>query len=342
MSVRGNVFLPHIHIYMQTLRQFREEFEGVVREYCAPRAPSGLYDPVSYILRLGGKRIRPMLCVSGYLFGSDQVSGRMWRAALALEVFHNFSLVHDDIMDEAPLRRGQPTVHEAWNIPTAILSGDVMLIDVYRLLTEAALPEQLPIVLERFHKTAIGVCEGQQLDMDFEGSEEVGWTEYLQMIRGKTAVLLGGSLEIGALLGGLPPEQAAILAGVGEDLGVSFQLMDDWLDVFGDPEKTGKVHGGDILRGKKTALVHQAMALCGEEDRRQLRDWYGYEQTARESADAADIAALFARCGARDEVIAEARRYHLEAMRQLDRLESVGRGRACLDALMAELQSREF
>ncbi|MCF8238206.1 MAG: polyprenyl synthetase family protein [Saprospiraceae bacterium] len=327
---------------MQTLRQFREEFEAVVHAYCAPRTPSGLYDPVGYILQLGGKRIRPMLCLSGYLFGRDEVTESLWRAALALEVFHNFSLVHDDIMDQAPLRRGRPTVHESWNVPTAILSGDVMLIDVYRLLSQAASTEQLPIVLDRFHRTAIGVCEGQQLDMDFEEMDEVNWEDYLRMIRGKTAILLGGALEIGALLGGVPEEKAAVLARVGEDLGMSFQLMDDWLDVFGDPEKTGKLKGGDILRGKKTALVHQAMAICGEADRRQLREWYQHDRSERAEADAETIVDIFETSGARESVQTEAKAYHREAIRQLDGLAiEEGSGRACLEGLMRELQGRE-
>ncbi len=179
---------------------------------------------------------------------------RLWTAALALEVFHNFSLVHDDIMDDAPMRRGHPTVHQAWNLPTAILSGDIMLIEVYRLLAKASEPDLLPLVLDRFHLTAIGVCKGQQLDMDFEESNEVAWSDYLTMIRGKTAILLGGSLEIGGLLGGVPVDEARLLSDAGVSLGMSFQLMDDWLDTFGDPDKTGKVRYGDILRRKKPRL----------------------------------------------------------------------------------------
>lgn len=326
---------------MQTLRQLRDAFDQVVTAYCAPRKPAGLYDPVAYILQLGGKRIRPMLCAAGYQFGDRDRAEAMWNAALALEVFHNFSLVHDDIMDDAPLRRGRPTVHQAWNTPTAILSGDIMLIDVYHLLSKEAPPDILSLVLDRFHHTAVGVCEGQQLDMDFEVADQVAWADYLAMIRGKTAVLLGGSLEIGALFGGVPVKEARQLSEAGVSLGMSFQLMDDWLDVFGDPGKTGKVQYGDILRRKKTALFHQAMALGSPIDRSDLGTWYTAGQPSRTVKDASEIVAVLERSGAGDAVLEQAREMHGEALSLLDGIPSRRGGRALLNQLMAELQGRE-
>ena len=326
---------------MQTLRQFREEFEAILSTFCSPRTPSGLYDPVGYILKSGGKRVRPMLCAAGFRFGERGSHELMWKAALALEVFHNFSLVHDDIMDRAPLRRGRPTVHEAWNVPTAILSGDIMLIEVYRLLAEACTVDILPVVLDRFHHTAIGVCEGQQLDMDYEVVDHVEWSDYLTMVRGKTAVLLGGALEIGGLLGGVSTDDARNLGTVGESLGLSFQLMDDWLDVFGKPERTGKMQYGDILRRKKTALVHQAMLHGVPDDREILKAWYMQAPAENIEVDVDLIASILERSGAGEAVLAEARAYHGQAIRVLDDIPSHRGGRDLLVQLMAELQGRD-
>ena len=334
-------FYPYICLYMQTLRQLRDAFEAVVTTYCAPRTPSGLYDPVAYILQLGGKRVRPILCAAGYHFGNRNQLDSMWTAALALEVFHNFSLVHDDIMDDAPLRRGHPTVHQAWNIPTAILSGDIMLIEVYRLLSQSADTDILPLVLDRFHHTAVGVCEGQQLDMDFEASNDVAWSDYVTMIRGKTAILLGGSLEIGGLMGGVPVHEARLLSEAGMSLGMSFQLMDDWLDAFGDPKKTGKVRYGDILRRKKTALVHQAMGLSLPEDREILQGWYKLNAEDRPGVEVSEIAAILDRSGAGDAVLEQARSMHMQALELLDGIPSRRGGRELLNQLMAELQGRD-
>lgn len=313
----------------------------MVRAYNPPREPRGLYDPVAYILQLGGKRIRPLLCACGYLFGEEEMKEEAWLGALAVEVFHNFSLLHDDIMDEAPLRRGHATVHKKWNVPTAILSGDVMLIQVYHLLTLAGKHKDLSYILDRFHETAVGVCEGQQLDMDFERTEQVGWSAYLDMIRGKTAVLLGGSLEIGALLAGVPRQDANTLYTIGEQLGMSFQLMDDWLDVFGESGKTGKIQGGDILRGKKTALVHVAMEVGQDSDRIALADWYHPDRRERKEDQMVAIKAIFDRTGAGERVLAKASAFAEEAMRLMAGMTSQGPGRACLEELIRELQGRD-
>ena len=219
--------------------------------------PAGLYNPMRYILELGGKRIRPVLA----LIAADAVGGDIKKAlpaALAVEVFHNFSLVHDDIMDEAPLRRGKATVHEKWDANTGILSGDVMLVKAYQCL-DAYPAELFKELTQLFSQTAKEVCEGQQYDMDFPQQDNVSQAEYLQMIKNKTAVLLGCSLQMGAMIGGLSPEESQPFYDFGIELGLAFQLQDDYLDAFGDPLTFGKQVGGDIIENKKTLLYLLAL-----------------------------------------------------------------------------------
>lgn len=219
--------------------------------------PAGLYDPMRYILELGGKRIRPVLA----LIAADAVGGDVKKAlpaALAVEVFHNFSLVHDDIMDEAPLRRGKATVHEKWDANTGILSGDVMLVKAYQCL-DAYPAELFKELTQLFSKTAKEVCEGQQYDMDFPQQNSVSQAEYLHMIKNKTAVLLGCSLQMGAMIGGLSLEESQPFYDFGIELGLAFQLQDDYLDAFGDPLTFGKQVGGDIIENKKTLLYLLAL-----------------------------------------------------------------------------------
>jgi geranylgeranyl diphosphate synthase, type II len=326
---------------MQILGQILGEIEQRIQSYSGPREPEGLYTPVSYIMTLGGKRIRPLLCAAGFLVDRSGMEDRVLDACLAVELFHNFSLVHDDIMDEAPLRRGQPTVHQRWNVPTAILAGDVMLIDVYEKLRLASLPGQLPAVLRCFHRVAAGVCEGQQRDMDFERSGQVSWEGYLDMIHGKTAILLGGSLELGGLLAGMEEDRAALLGRLGEDLGLAFQLEDDWLDAFGDPALTGKQPGGDILRGKKTALYVQAMTLAGDQDREELARWFDPDSDAQPQTRVNAVKDIFLRSGARDAVAARAGGYHEEALGLLDRLNGPGPGCEMIRSLARQLKGRK-
>lgn len=219
--------------------------------------PAGLYDPMRYILELGGKRIRPVLA----LIAADAVGGDVKKAlpaALAVEVFHNFSLVHDDIMDEAPLRRGKATVHEKWDANTGILSGDVMLVKAYQCL-DAYPAELFKELTQLFSQTAKEVCEGQQYDMDFPLQDSVSQAEYLHMIKNKTAVLLGCSLQMGAMIGGLSREESQPFYDFGIELGLAFQLQDDYLDAFGDPLTFGKQVGGDIIENKKTLLYLLAL-----------------------------------------------------------------------------------
>ncbi len=232
------------------------------------REPVSLYKPIGYILSLGGKRLRPSLTLmTASLFG--EYLHHAVQAACAIEVFHNFTLLHDDIMDQAPMRRGHPTVHVKWNTNTAILSGDAMLIEAFRIL-HFTRQEILPAVTEIFTQTALEVCEGQQYDMDFEKRGVVSEKEYLRMIELKTAVLIAASMKIGALCGGSDAQQANLLYEVGRNIGLAFQLQDDLLDTYGNPEVFGKAIGGDIVANKKTYLFVMASERSAEKDQKEL------------------------------------------------------------------------
>ena len=222
------------------------------------REPAGLYDPLRYMIAIGGKRIRPRLCLTAYSFFSDQIDEGILAPASALEVFHSFTLMHDDIMDRSPLRRGMPTVWKKWNEDTAILSGDVMLIDAYQRIAKAP-RAVLDRVLALFSRTAAQVCDGQQFDMEFERVPEVSMEEYDRMIGLKTAVLLACSAGMGALIGGASEAECAALYQYGYELGMAFQVADDYLDAFGDEKVFGKPIGGDIVNGKKSWLTVRAL-----------------------------------------------------------------------------------
>jgi len=261
---------------MKKLEDLQAIIGEAVKKLNFPEYPAALYEPISYILSLGGKRMRPALL----LMACDLFGGNVEEAippALAIEVFHNFTLMHDDIMDNAPLRRGHTTVHERWNKNVGILSGDVMLIEGYKLMMQVK-DHLLRPILNIFNTTAVGVCEGQQLDMEFEERHTVSINEYLEMIRLKTAVVLGGALKIGALIGGAILKDAELLSSFGEHLGIAFQLQDDILDVYGDPEKFGKQVGGDIISNKKTYLLIKAQELAEQEKATELADWINVKQ----------------------------------------------------------------
>ncbi len=229
---------------------------------------SVLYDAGNYFLQLGGKRIRPVICLMGNeLF--NELSADAWRAAVAIELFHNFTLIHDDIMDKAALRRGQATVHTKYGEPTALLSGDIILVNAYDHLNKIG-SEYLKKIIRLFNRTAKEVCEGQQMDMEFEKKEEVNLAEYLKMIELKTSVLLAASLQIGAMLGGAGLGNQEHLYEFGKNLGIAFQIQDDYLDAFGDPDKFGKEVGGDIRANKKTFLLIHAFETCNPTQRKQL------------------------------------------------------------------------
>ena len=225
--------------------------------------PAGLYDPLRYMMEIGGKRIRPRLCLTTYSLFKDSLDRKVLAPAAALEVFHSFTLIHDDIMDKADVRRGVPTVYRKWNENTAILSGDVMSIESYKLIAEAP-AEVLPEALQLFSKTAAEVCEGQQYDMDFENMECVPMEDYMKMIGLKTAVLIACSAKMGAVIAGAPAEDCERLYRYGYDLGLAFQIADDWLDTYGDPEIFGKAIGGDIVNNKKSWLMTRAFEKAAD------------------------------------------------------------------------------
>ena len=241
------------------------------------REPRGLYEPIEYILSIGGKRIRPLLAlIAARMFGDPERVPAGMPIALAVEVFHNFTLLHDDIMDQSPLRRGRPTVHRKWNVNTAILSGDLMLIQAYGYLSGLPDPSRIPAILTTFNRVATGVCEGQQFDVDFERQHHVTIEEYLKMIELKTAVLLGGALEMGALAAGASRADADHLYAFGRLTGLAFQLHDDLLDTFGNEELTGKLTGNDIIRNKKTFLYIKALEALDHRERKELIEWFSH------------------------------------------------------------------
>lgn len=257
-----------------------EDLENHIQGFSYGISPKELYEPISYIMSLGGKRIRPLLTLLSYSLYKEDYQ-EILTPAMAVEVFHNFTLMHDDIMDNAPLRRGKATVHEKWNANTAILSGDVMLVRAYDMLMDID-PKLLPICLGLFNQTAAEVCEGQQHDMNFENLESVSEATYIDMIRQKTAVLLGFALEFGAILAGAPPADAKKLYDFGVNIGIGFQLKDDLLDVYADKEKFGKQVGGDIISNKKTFLLLKAKELATAEQKTELESWINAKEFDKE------------------------------------------------------------
>lgn len=256
---------------MKQLTELQLLINDAVGKLSYPAYPADLYEPISYILSIGGKRIRPaLLLLACDLFGGDV--NKAIEPALAIEVFHNFTLMHDDIMDKAPLRRGKATVHEKWNANVAILSGDAMMVEANRMMMKVD-DSILRKVLDVFNDTATGVCEGQQIDMSFEQRSDVSIEEYINMIRLKTAVLLGGTLKIGSIIGGAAFADAQFIDSFGVNLGIAFQLQDDILDVYGDPEKFGKQVGGDIISNKKTFLLIRALELAIDSQAQTLNHW---------------------------------------------------------------------
>ena len=257
---------------MENDKKYRDAFESGLKNYLDKKSPENLYEPIQYILNLGGKRIRPLLVLmSADLFGKKYKEAVS--AALAIEIFHNFTLIHDDIMDSAELRRGSATVHNKWNINTGIISGDVMLIKAYQALEEYENP-LFSKLTKLLNKTALEVCEGQQYDLDFEDKEDVNQNNYLEMIRLKTAVLIGCALKMGALIADASQDDLEAIYEFGELLGIAFQIQDDYLDVYGDSISFGKKIGGDIIENKKTILFHCAMSNGSINEKKELLKWY--------------------------------------------------------------------
>lgn len=268
---------------MRTFEEICRTIEEALARLTFDQPPRSLFDPITYILSLGGKRIRPALALMACdLFGGKNED--VLQPALGLEVFHNFTLLHDDLMDEADRRRDKPTVHKLWNPNVAILSGDAMLICAYQLVAKA----NDKAILELFSRTALEICAGQQYDMEFESRSDVTEEEYLEMIRLKTAVLLACALKVGAMIGGASAADADALYDYGIHIGLAFQLQDDLLDVYGDPKTFGKNIGGDILCNKKTFLLISALSAASEEQRQVMEDWM-----ARKTYDAQEKIAAF-------------------------------------------------
>lgn len=299
------------------LTQLIELINKRLEELSYGEDPQELYEPIKYIMSLGGKRIRPLLVLLAYRLFKDDVESILDQA-ISVEVFHNFTLMHDDIMDEAPLRRGQATVHEKWNDSVAILSGDVMLVKAYDLLLEA--PGNLKQIIKDFNACAAGVCEGQQFDMNFEQLPTVAEATYINMIRLKTAVLLGYSLKLGAMLAEAPEEEAQKLYDLGVQVGIGFQLKDDLLDVYADQAKFGKQVGGDIIANKKTFLLLKALELANSNQKADLDRWINAEEFDS-SEKVQDVMRIYDEIGIKELTLAKMEEYFANGFKELEAIE---------------------
>ena len=321
---------------MQGLKAYTAFIEEHLEKLDIPEKPERLYDPIRYFLTIGGKRIRPILTLLGaelYGLSKEQALPQ----ALAIEVFHNFTLVHDDIMDEAPLRRNQTTVHEKWNTNVGILSGDVMLVHAYQHLSKID-PTKLPEALELFNKTAIEVCEGQQFDMDFEERDDVTIHEYIEMIRLKTSVLLGCALRLGAIVAGADEEDKKALYAFGQHVGLAFQIQDDILDLYADPEKFGKQVGGDVIANKKTILHLTALSKANNEQRevlKQLNNENNIELKVNRTRE------LFDHLNVREECQARKEEHYSLAIQAMKKVNLPAENKKTLLALASSLMTRE-
>ncbi len=321
-----------MHTFEELSKLFTENFAA---EHF-PQEPQSLYEPNRYFLQLGGKRIRPVLCLMGNeLF--DEINSDSWKAATAIELFHNFSLIHDDIMDNAPLRRGMQTVHEKFGASTAILAGDVMLVAAYDYLNKIS-GKYAASIIGLFNKTAREVCEGQQLDMDFEKTDCVAYQEYLNMISLKTSVLLAASLKMGAVLGGALERNQNLIYEFGRKLGLAFQVQDDYLDAFGDPKKFGKQVGGDIKANKKTFLLIHALEAAAPHQKQALEQLLKSNDANKVQA----VLSIFKECKV-DEWARELKeKYMQEAFGHLEDIAVLSKRKEPLKQLALSLIQREY
>lgn len=287
-----------------------------------PKEPAGLYDPLRYMIEIGGKRIRPRLCLLAYSLYKDYFDDGIIKPASAIEVFHSFTLIHDDIMDKADVRRGVPTVYRKWDENTAILSGDVMSIESYKLIAHAPV-KTLPQVLALFSETAAQVCEGQRFDMDFETRDDVAMEEYMKMIGYKTAVLIACSAKMGAIIAGASQKDCDLLYSFGYDLGLAFQIADDWLDTYSDPKVFGKATGGDIVNNKKTWLLIKAIEKGGKEELLEAMAM-PVDTVEQKNAKISRVKGIYDRLGVGDDAKAEIARLHGNAMEYAEKLETGG------------------
>lgn len=328
-----------MHSDQHKLQLIREAIEAqlTARSLCS-RTPEGLFAPIDYTLRLGGKRLRPLLaCAAAAAFTTEWQ--RTLPVAVAVEIFHNFTLLHDDLMDRSPLRRGQETVYRRWGDNTAILSGDAMSIEAYAALSEVEDKSLLSLLLPRFSQMALEVCVGQQYDMEFETRTTVRVEEYMEMIRLKTSVLLGSSLELGALVGGATEEQARALYEVGIQLGLAFQIQDDLLDVYGDEMTFGKPIGGDIINAKKTLLLLYTLEHLKDKELARLQEILTFTPDER-SHYIDEVRALYDQAGTRSYAESEIARLTEAAYQGLEGLPLSEEGRTLLLTLFHTLSGR--
>ena len=303
-----------------------------------PQNPSGLYDPIAYLLSLKGKKIRPALT----LLACNLYSGELNEAipvALAWEIFHNFTLMHDDVMDKADLRRGHATVHKKWNENTAILSGDAMLILSYIYMAKSS-PQHLKILLDLFSDTAAKICEGQQFDMEYEQQTFISENDYIEMIRLKTAVMLGACLKSGAIIGKANADDLQNLYEFGVSIGIAFQIKDDWLDVYGDPRIFGKKTGGDILCNKKTFLLVTALETAKNEDREALLYWLGNPSQSDEKINA--IRTIYDKLSVKEKTQTVLQSYYQQAMSALEKISVETAKKKVLEDIAGKLIEREY
>lgn len=323
---------------MFTASELLERINSHIAELQFTRTPQGLYAPVAYVLSMGGKRIRPVLMLMAYNLYREDIS-RIFNPATGIEVYHNYTLLHDDLMDRADRRRGKETVHKIWGDNAAILSGDAMLVLAYQFMAQGP-SEHLKEVMDIFSLTALEICEGQQLDMEFEQRKDVKTEEYLEMIRLKTSVLLAASLKIGALLGGASTEDAERLYDFGMNLGVAFQLKDDFLDVYGDAAVFGKNIGGDILCNKKTYMLIKAFEHADERQLACLNAWVDAVSFHPEEKIAA-VTELYNRIGVKELCEKKMEEYCKRAMESLATVKVADEKKEVLKNLMADLMHRE-
>ncbi|WP_335965750.1 polyprenyl synthetase family protein [Galbibacter sp. PAP.153] len=323
---------------MLSIHAYRDAFVSHLEQHIVTREPVNLYNPMNYILGLGGKRLRPVLTLmTADIFGNDYK--KAMNAAMAIEIFHNFSLIHDDIMDDAPLRRGKETVHEKWDLNTGILSGDVMLIVAYQFF-ERYDPEVFHKLAKLFSKTAIEVCEGQQYDIDFETRDDVTIDEYLKMITYKTAVLVGAAMEMGAIVTHADENDAKAIYDFGMNLGIAFQIKDDYLDAFGDPKSFGKQIGGDIIENKKTFLYLKTIEELGNDEAEQLLHLYAIAPVDP-SAKIQTVKELMASSGAVDATLKAIENYTKKALDILNGLNISAEKKETLVSFANILMGRE-
>ena len=322
---------------MQTVSQFQEIIKNHFEALQINKEPKNLYEPIAYILSLGGKRMRPVLTLmAAEIFNAS--CEKAISAATAVEVFHNFSLIHDDIMDDAPLRRGNQTVHEKWDVNTGILSGDAMLILAYQFF-ESYEPQIFQQLAKLFSKTALEDCEGQQYDVDFETRDDVTIPEYLKMIEYKTAVLVGAAMKMGAIVAETSNENANLIYDFGLNLGIAFQLQDDYLDAFGDPETFGKQVGGDIIENKKTYLYLKALEFSKADDKEQLLHLFSIQPTDNTNK-IVSVKEIFVSSGAANATQDAIKDYTLKAFDTLEKMEISDEKKMILKVFGEKLMNR--